>query len=412
MQDSDMSEDAAPNQAETAFPDSRRWNLISRLHSILTSRLDLDQMTTKIASVLTDELCDSAVVVFVDPDNPTTTFRGFATDEAELLALLQTLVDSVDDAAMSQWMRTLENSGARVELQLLLNSPDGDEWAEPLLRVREEQEFADVAHVVLRYGDGTMRGMLICSRLKGSPKFSESDLSGLVSAADTISLGLVVGDLAEQRRRLLAELITAEQAERQRIAHDVHDDALQILAATQLRLQIHQDHLESLSDPTSVAQTDEIVSLVSTAQRQLRHLLLDLERPSATGVKVHDVLNESAAAFFDGVATKVTVTCQLREMPEDVATVFIRTGREALSNARQHANANNVRLELTEDDAQWRMTVVDDGVGIPIPVPMRPGHLGVPGMATRAKALGGSLSVSRRDEGGTCVSLTIPRRNN
>jgi PAS domain S-box-containing protein len=218
-----------------------------------------------------------------------------------------------------------------------------------------------------------------------------------------------IAHLAEQRRVLLTDLLAAEQAERGRIASDVHDDALQLLAAGQLRMQLLLGQLERGDVPAALAAGNHIADILSEAQGQLRRLLLDLESPTEPGRHLEDALRETAESFFADTPTVVTVTGALSEVPSDAAAVFYRAGREAVSNARQHARAAHVTVRLTEDLDSWCMTVTDDGIGVPEPIPYRPGHLGVRGMSNRVAALGGSFTIGRAGAGGTKVSLRVPR---
>ncbi|HEY3737106.1 MAG TPA: PAS domain-containing protein [Jatrophihabitans sp.] len=215
-------------------------------------------------------------------------------------------------------------------------------------------------------------------------------------------------ELAEQRRVLLTELISAEQAERTRIGHDVHDDSIQLLAAAQLRMQLLNNQLGK-GDPASRAA--EVVSeLLTTAQRRLRQLLFDLEPPSTANRPLHEALQQIAEAFFEDSGTTVSVVPGwLSEPPEEIAAVCYRAVRESLRNARQHATAASVLIELGEESTVWQIRVVDDGVGIPEVRESRPDHLGLRGMHSRIEAVGGTCAVSRRPEGGTEVRLVVPK---
>jgi PAS domain S-box-containing protein len=226
---------------------------------------------------------------------------------------------------------------------------------------------------------------------------------------DRLTAQRAIADLAEQRRSLLLELVSAEQDERKRIANDVHDDALQLLAAGQLRLQLLSGHLERADLDAATKATTDIAELVASAQKQLRHLLLDLEPPNAPGRAINEAIADTAKKFFADTNTHTEVMGELTDLPADVATVFYRAGREAVSNARKHADASYVQVTLSEDEGAWRMEVTDNGVGVPHPLPVQPGHLGVRGMTSRAAAMGGTFLVTGGANGGTIVLLEIPR---
>lgn len=218
-----------------------------------------------------------------------------------------------------------------------------------------------------------------------------------------------IEQLAEQRRVLLGQLVNAEQVERQRIAQEVHDEAMQWLAAGQLRLQVLANQLAAGDLGAAVRSADDVSDLVSSAQSHLRQLLLDLEPPAAANRELHEALVDTAKKFFTDTDTKVTVTGALTGVPRDVAAVFYRSAREAVINARRHAHAKHVDVTLSEDDAYWRLLVSDDGIGMPRTLAIAPGHLGLRGMIGRAEALGGTCAVRRGAKHGTEVLITIPK---
>jgi PAS domain S-box-containing protein len=219
-----------------------------------------------------------------------------------------------------------------------------------------------------------------------------------------------IAALAEHRRLLLGELVSAEQAERTRIGQDVHDDSIQLLTAAQLRMQLLHDQLGDEDRAKSAA--DAVSELLGTAQRRLRQLLLELEPPASSTRPLHDSIAHVASIFFEETNTRVTVTGTFEQLPLEVAAVFFRAARECLSNARRHAGASRIEVDLAEDAACWSLTVTDNGVGIPDDLTAVPGHLGLRGMQSRSEALGGSCTVRRRAVGGTEVVVVVPKAPN
>lgn len=228
-----------------------------------------------------------------------------------------------------------------------------------------------------------------------------------VDVSDVHNLELAATQLAEQRRVLLSQLVSAEQDERTRIGQDVHDDAIQLLAAAQLRMHLLSNEIADNSNALQAA--DIVAELITTAQRRLRELLLDLEPPSSVNRPLDQALRDVAAIFFEQTTTEVLVTGELGSLPADVAAVFYRAARESLSNVRRHAQASHVSVELTEGADVWQICVADDGVGVPEVIVSEPGHLGMRGMYSRIEALGGTCTVSRRTSGGTEVRLLVPK---
>jgi signal transduction histidine kinase len=91
-----------------------------------------------------------------------------------------------------------------------------------------------------------------------------------------------------------------------------------------------------------------------------------------------------------------------------MATELYRIAQEAITNSMKHGRARMVTIRLDGDDAVTRLTVTDDGVGIPHPLPPGDGS-GLRIMRYRAASIGGALNVERGATGGTTVTCTIRR---
>jgi signal transduction histidine kinase len=219
-----------------------------------------------------------------------------------------------------------------------------------------------------------------------------------------------VRDLADQRAALLARLVQAQEDERARIAADVHDDPVQALAAVDLRLGVLRRRAAEQA-PALVEAVDMVHSTVTTATERLRHLLFDLEPPAREAG-----LGNSLAEVGDFVFAGTPVRCEVTgdrdlALPEAELVTAYRIAKEALVNARKHAEARRVVVDVARTEDGVSVTVSDDGRGITASEERserRRGHLGLPSMRDRAAAAGGTLSVGRREGGGTQVRLWLP----
>lgn len=225
--------------------------------------------------------------------------------------------------------------------------------------------------------------------------------------SDRLAAEAAVRDLAEQRARLLTRLVKAQEDERARIAADVHDDPVQVLAAVDLRLGVLRrriaEQAPALNDSVAVLR-----DMIATANDRLRNLLFELE-PPARRTGLGNALADAAEWIFGGTDVRWEVTGdRSHDLPETELITAYRVAKEAIVNVRKHADARRVVIDVRHDDAV-SVTVRDDGRGIgPDDERERPGHLGIASMRDRAQAAGGSLEVRRLDTGGTEVRLRLP----
>ena len=211
-----------------------------------------------------------------------------------------------------------------------------------------------------------------------------------------------------ERQRLLTNLVTAQEAERARIAADVHDDSLPALAAVQLRLQM----LTRSLSPEQRARLAPVVRDLDAASVRLRRLLFRL-RPGALdhgtlGEAIGQLLTESAGEsphteVFDSSGPALDA---------DTRTVAYRIVQEAVANALKHARAQRIEVHLDDHSGGLLVSVRDDGAGFDYEQARRsqpPGHLGLATMRERAEIAGGWLSVDTAPGSGTVVGFWVPR---
>jgi PAS domain S-box-containing protein len=215
-------------------------------------------------------------------------------------------------------------------------------------------------------------------------------------------------DLVEQRSALLTRLVDAQDAERARIAADVHDDPVQACAAVDLRLGLLRRRLRERA-PDLLPELDGLQESVRGATDRLRALLFDLEPPDLHE-GVTPALARAAEEVFEGTDVIRTVDGAAEpDVPESTRAVAYRIVKEALVNAFKHARARHVSVLVSGVDEGLQVLVDDDGVGPGDGVESSlPGHRGVSGMRDRATLAGGRCSVEPGPDGGTRVTLWLP----
>jgi signal transduction histidine kinase len=217
--------------------------------------------------------------------------------------------------------------------------------------------------------------------------------------------------LTEARQRALsARLVEAQDDERARIAEDVHDDSIQALAAVDLRLGALRNRLRNRA-PEEAAGVGIAMEAVHGASVRLRTLLFELETP-VLDAPLSDGLRDAAAQIFEDSDIAWSVDERGRTpLPQQVRVSAYRIAREAMVNARKHAQASRVTVIIDATDAGVNVRVVDDGRGVADSVPPSSGrrHSGVVGMRDRAAASGGWWRSDPGPDGvGTAVSFFLP----
>jgi two-component system, NarL family, sensor kinase len=210
-----------------------------------------------------------------------------------------------------------------------------------------------------------------------------------------------------ERERLLSHAIEASDAERRRIASDLHDGVVQDLTGVSLELAVM-----GKTDRITPDQVNESSSAIRTSIKSLRSLLVEIYPPNLQeeGLEsaIGDLLGRLAAR---GVATKLDVELDDLALDLDTSALLYRTSQEALRNVGTHAGATNVRVELHADGEQVHLVIDDDGRGFSgdlLADRVADGHVGLRSLAGLITDLGGSLDVQSTPGIGTRVDVRMP----
>ena len=256
--------------------------------------------------------------------------------------------------------------------------------------------------------------------------YGRGEIGQLARAFDEMAVGLQTRDLNareaegalrttvealretdEQRQRLLARLDRAQEEERKRIALDIHDDTLQVIAAVGMRLDALR---RNLSEPGQLRMLTKLQKDVALSMARLRRLVFELSPPvlqrDGLAAALRNYLEETCREA--GLGYRMEIHLKDEPLPEP-RNVLYRITQEALTNVRKHARANHVEIRLEEQDGGVLVRVEDDGVGITAETNgSPPGHLGMVAMRERAELAGGWSRVTSDPGGGTVVEVWVP----
>ena len=213
----------------------------------------------------------------------------------------------------------------------------------------------------------------------------------------------------EQNQDLAGRLINAQEAERTRIARDLHDDVSQQLAGVGIMLSGLKRNLRAGS-PFDV---DETMAALQERTATLAHAIRHLSHDLHPGVLKHAGLAEALTQHCEevqrlhGLALVVSAADDLDTLEFDVALCLYRVTQEALTNIVRHARTTTAQVEVTRTDAGVELRIVDQGVGF-VAIERARAGLGLRSIDERVRLAGGTVMVVSRPGQGTTLLVQIP----
>ncbi|MFB8776021.1 sensor histidine kinase [Streptomyces broussonetiae] len=349
------------------------------------------------------------------------------TERAEVLGLITGRAAEITGAALAVFAVPMEDTGTlAVEVAVGKESEKHRGLVLPVRGTLMGEAFAGAAPVISRdashderisagpprftglgpavavpvgTGEGGVQGVVLLVRESDRQPFSEKEIEPLQGFAAQAAVAM---ELAE-RRADAAQIAVLK--DRDRIARDLHDLAIQRLFATGMTLQSAGRFIEHTEAAQRVVRAvddlDETIKIIRSTIFGLR------ARDGAAGPglrsRVVRVVGEAAPVlgFAPSLRMEGLVDTHVgRETADHVVAVL----SEALTNIARHAHADRADVALETDGREVRLTVSDDGVGIPA----EGRRSGLRNMAERAQQLGGDLELSSPPGGGTTLVWRAP----
>ncbi|MEV5978623.1 GAF domain-containing protein [Streptomyces sp. NPDC052114] len=248
---------------------------------------------------------------------------------------------------------------------------------------------------------GGLRGVLLLARKEGRVPFSAVETAPLPGFAAQAAVAL---ELADRRRD--AEQMTVLE-DRDRIARDLHDLAIQRLFATGMTLQSAQ---RFVTHPQAAERLGRAVDDLDSTIKIIRSTIFGLRAheamPAGPGLRVRAVRSVEDAVPVLGFTPALRMEGLIDvDVPAAVADDVVAVLGEGLANVGRHARASSVEVALVVRKGRLTVSVADDGIGIGIDEGRRSG---LRNLAERAERLGGELLVRTREEGGTLLEWKVP----
>lgn len=247
---------------------------------------------------------------------------------------------------------------------------------------------------------GQAFGTLQVANVRGRPPFTPEHVALVQTFADQASLALEYARAQRDLQRL------AVMDDRERIAKELHDGAIQSLFAVGMGLQATTTMLQDEKVKERIAKAvDEVDGVIE----DLRNYIFGL-RPAILSERVLDQALQDLADDFEAktsVAMVIDVDPRVAGELEPHATELVQIAREALSNVGRHADARTCRISLRRSGDGAMLEVDDDGRGFDPDATRREGQ-GLRNIRERATTLGGTVEIESHVGTGTTLRVAIP----
>lgn len=245
--------------------------------------------------------------------------------------------------------------------------------------------------------DDTVVGAITVARSERQPPFGDDYLELVSDFAQHAAIALALATGREHAREV------AILADRERIAHDLHDYVIQKLFAAGLDLQ------STIARARSPEITDRLTKTVDDLQGtidDIRATIFKLQNPAAESGDLRQRIQNRVAELTEDrdIATTLDISGDLSAVPGVLADHAEAVITEAVSNAVRHAGASHLTVCIRADD-QLTVEVIDDGCGIPQGNQRRSG---LANMERRAAEVGGDCSITAAPQSGTRVYWAAP----
>lgn len=351
--------------------------------------------------------------------------------EREQRDLLQTTLTSIGDAVVTTDARgavTFLNPVAERMTGWTLAQAEGRPLAE-VVRIVNEDSGEPVANPVEKVlASGTVVGLANHSMLvarDGREIPIEDSAAPIVEGGRVHGVVMVMSDVSARRQverssresKTMRSLIDAQEAERHRIARDLHDHLGQRMTALRLQIGVLEDKCRELPEICEIAdaiqksarQIDRDIAFLSWELRPTELEQLGLENALSSYVREWSAQYGIEAEFHASSSEPTRIV----RLPERTETNLYRMVQEALNNTQKHAEASRVNVLLRYGRDELVLVVEDDGRGFEEPIHITAaeapgGGLGLVGMRERAEVLNGSFELDTEPGRGTTVIGRVP----
>ncbi len=220
-------------------------------------------------------------------------------------------------------------------------------------------------------------------------------------------------DVLEETHRQLHELYAAmhdvREAERMRVARELHDELAQWLTALKMDVSWLAARLPNTEKPL-IDKVEKMKKLVDTMVGSVRRIAADLRPAMLDDLGLTPAVEHLVHEFSQrtGIVVSLDLDAGAGEFKDPLVTAIYRMVQEALTNVARHAGATEVRVSVRVAGEHIKVAIRDNGKGVDPEALNKEKSYGLRGIRERARTLGGAANIRAAGQGGTLIEIEIP----
>lgn len=211
------------------------------------------------------------------------------------------------------------------------------------------------------------------------------------------------------QKTLLQAVITSQEAERQRIGNDLHDEVGAVLSSLRMLIEKYTGQSQSATEEIFTQQSKGMIDNVIKNVRQISHNL----SPRISGnFGFYDAVHELCDTVNSSGTIRLTLYFTEAAIPANLvansAMAIYRVIAELINNTIKHAHANNININITTTGNIMQLQYADDGIGFVYNTPLIATGMGLQNIESRLSMIQASWTMQEKPANGFSISITVP----
>ncbi|MCP4750665.1 MAG: AAA family ATPase [Proteobacteria bacterium] len=393
-------------RSRTDTPDSFDSTALIKASQTISGEIVLENLLKKMMEVVVENAgAEKAFLIVKRKDDLVIEARGYA-ENADFRRLQSIPVNDHDDGDPHRSLsRSIVNYVARTGKNVVLDDAAREKHFEndPYLKRNKPKSLLCIPLLTR----GKLTGILYLENNLMTGAFTKDRIKMLVSLSSQMAISIENARMYREVRELSGRILSAQEAERKRLARELHDGLGQSLLAVKLNLQMMEAKSARKAPKSDLF--SETISELSNSIEELRNIAMDLRPTFLEDAGFDAILAWYGKKFQERTGIEIAIEAEtVAHIQPRTKDNLYRIFQEALNNAFKHSGADKVNVSLKKHEQTLVLEMTDNGRGFDIGRKMEaPNGIGLSTMKERTELLGGVFGIDTSEDAGTTIKVEV-----